>query len=67
MAKEKEFAEMEEQITEELCEVIGDLASNPKGSIVNNIQPPNSVVQAMAEAAAKVLIAFEHGYRMSGE
>lgn len=64
MIKEKEFVEMEEQVTHELVEVISSLAEDTAASVVHNIQPPESVIQAMAEAAARVLIAFEHGYRM---
>lgn len=62
----KVFEEMEGAITEELTDAISNFIDNVGVSTVRNIQPPESVVQAMAEAAAKVLIAFEHGYRLGG-
>ena len=34
------------------------------GSTIRDMQPPESIIQAMATAAAQVLIAFERGYRM---
>lgn len=54
--------ELESLITEELYVLIRDA----KGCIaIEECQPPKSIVEAMAKAAAQVLIAFERGYRMS--
>jgi hypothetical protein len=63
---EKEFEELEAEVVEELAAVIGDFADDKKGSTVRDIQPTEPVIRAMAQAAAAVLIAFEHGYRLGG-
>lgn len=62
----KVFDEMEEAATEELTDAITNFIDNVGISTVRNMRPPESVVKAMAQAAAKVLIAFEHGYRLGG-
>ena len=61
----KEIEELESLVVEELVAVIGDYANDRRGSTVRDIQPPESIIQAMAQAASQVLIAFERGYRMS--
>lgn len=62
-----EFEKMEDEIEEELVCAIGDLVDDEQPSQVKELQPPESVIRAMGKAAAQVLIAFERGYRMSGE
>ena len=49
---------------EELAAIIGDVVDGKERSMIKDIQPPESIIQAMAVAAAQVLIAFERGYRM---
>lgn len=62
----KNFVELEDDITEEIGAAIGDLCDGEIGSsVVKDIWPPSAVIQAMARAAAAVLIAFERGYRLS--
>jgi hypothetical protein len=63
----KSFDELEDDIIEEVAAAIGDLCDGEVGSsVIKDVQPPESVIQAMARAAAAVLIAFEHGYRLGG-
>jgi len=62
-----EYEKLEGDITEELAAVIGDLVHGYESSSIKDIQPPESVINAMAIAAAQVLIAFEHGYRLTGD
>jgi len=64
MDNENDLEKLEEEVVEELAAVIGDYASDPEGSTVRDLQPPESIVRAMAQAAAQVLISFERGYRM---
>lgn len=59
----EEYAQMDFEVTEELVALIGEY-SETVGSKVNDLQPPSSIVRAMANAATQVLIAFERGYRM---
>jgi len=61
---DNELGEMEELIREEMAAIIGDYADDERGSTIRDLQPPESIIQAMATAAAQVLIAFERGYRM---
>ena len=58
-----ELQDIEREVTEELEMLISDA---PSGDcpMLNDTQPPTSVIRLMAEAAAKVLMAFERGYRM---
>jgi hypothetical protein len=56
---------VEDTIIAELTNVIMDFADGLP-SVIFDIQPPSSVVKGMAIAAAQVLIAFEHGYRLGG-
>ena len=60
----KELEELETDIVDELAAIIGDVVVGTKRSIIKDTQPPESIIQAMATAAAQVLIAFERGYRM---
>lgn len=58
----EDLKETEKEATKELYTLIRDA----KGcEALEGLQPPRSVVVAMAKAAAQVLIAFERGYRMS--
>lgn len=66
-ADKKEYEKLEDDIIEELTAIIGDLCDSKKPSVIKDVQPVEAVIDAMARAAAAVLIAFEHGYRMSGE
>ena len=61
---DKDFDELEGDVQEELAAIIGDVVVGRERSTIKDLQPPESVIQAMAAAAAKVLIAFEHGYRL---
>lgn len=63
-AHEAELEELEGLVREELDTIIGNFADDKKVSTISGIQPPESVIQAMAQAAASVLMAFERGYRM---
>jgi len=60
-----ELEQLELDIQEEIAAAIGDLGDGDEKSIIKETQPPESVIQAMAVAAAQVLMAFERGYRMS--
>jgi len=62
-----ELEKLEGDVQEELAAAIGDLVDEDEKSIIKDIQPPESVIQAMAVAATQVLMAFERGYRMSDE
>ena len=66
LSHEQEMENFQEEVTEELFCCIGDLKDDEAGSTVRDLQPPESVVRAMAVAAAQVLIAFERGYRIGG-
>lgn len=61
---EIEIEELEIEIEEELVAIIGDVVEGKKASNIKDCQPPESVIEHMAKAAAQVLIAFERGYRM---
>jgi hypothetical protein len=61
-AYDEELADLEDAIADELESAIENLSVI--GNAVGQIQPPTSVVGLAAEAAAKVLLAFERGYRM---
>lgn len=58
-----ELEDLKINITEEIAAAIGDL-SDEKKMFIRAIQPPESIIQLAAEAAASVLMAFERGYRM---
>lgn len=60
----EDLEELEGLICEEMAAIIGDFANDRRVSTIRSLQPPESVIQAMAHAAAQVLIAFERGYRM---
>jgi hypothetical protein len=62
----KEYEKLEDDIIEEVAAAIGDLCEGDEKSIIKDVQPPESVIQAMARAAAAVLIAFVHGDRLGG-
>lgn len=57
----KEFRLLEEDVTEELSCAIGDLVDDEQTSRVKDCQPPQHIIEAMAKAAAAVLIAWQHG------
>ncbi len=57
----KEFNQLEEEIIEELSCAIGDLVDDEETSRVKDCQPPQHIIEAMAQAAAAVLIAWQHG------
>lgn len=61
---ERELEELEDQVREEMAAIIGDYANDEAGSTIRDLQPTEAIIQAMATAAAQVLIAFERGYRM---
>jgi hypothetical protein len=59
-----ELEELKEKLVEEIAQAIYDLAKKQETSAYE-VQPPESVIQHAAEAAASVLLAFERGYRMN--
>ena len=59
-----ELEELETDIAKELVAIIGNVVVGKKSSTIKDIQPPVSIIDAMATAAAQVLISFERGYRM---
>ena len=62
-----ELEKLEVDIQEEVATAIGDLVHGDERSIIKEVQPPESVIKAMAIAAAQVLMAFERGFRMSDD
>jgi hypothetical protein len=60
---EGELETLEGEITEVIAATLGDLAEDTDFRLYE-IQPPESVIQAAAVAAAQVFIAFERGYRI---
>jgi hypothetical protein len=61
---EDELAELEDLIREEMAAIIGDYANDERGSTIRDLQPTEAIIQAMATAAAQVLVAFERGSRI---
>lgn len=61
--KAAEWSEIENMVFEEILAAIGDAAESGEGELAE-IQPPESVLEAAATAAAQVIVSFEHGYRM---
>jgi hypothetical protein len=61
---EKELEDLRDLVVEEMAAIIGDFANDKRVSTISDMQPPESIIQEMAQAAAAVLIAFERGYRM---
>jgi hypothetical protein len=59
-----ELEDLEIEFVEELAAIIGDVVEGKASSVIKDAQPPESIIDAMALAAAQVLIAFERGYRM---
>lgn len=66
VTEHNELADLEDLVREEMAAIIGDYADDKRGSTIRDLQPPESVIQEMAQAAASVLIAFERGYRLGG-
>ncbi len=58
--------EIEQDLMNELAQLLFDKANQP-GSVLENMQPPQSVINAAAIAAAQVLVAFERGYHIGDE
>ncbi len=52
--------EIEQDLMNELAELLTAKSRKP-GSVLENMQPPQSVLNAAAIAAAQVLVAFERG------
>lgn len=61
---DKDIEELEGDIEEELAAIIGDVVDGKKSSTIKEIQPPESIIRAMAQAATQVLVAFERGSRL---
>jgi len=55
--------ELEDDVREAVLAVLGDLAED-KDFRLSEIQPPESVLEAAAQAATQVFMAFEHGFQM---
>lgn len=60
----KELESLKECLVKELVDVIENLSADGETYVGGDIQPPESIIQLAAEAAASVLMAFERGYRM---
>jgi hypothetical protein len=58
----KEFEALEEAVAYEILTAIRNDEGNCPA--LQQIQPPESVMKLAADAAAKILLAFEHGYQM---
>ena len=67
LKRTEELEQLEDDVVEELTAIIGDAVDGKAISSIKDIQPPESIIQAMALAAAQVLMAFERGYRMSDQ
>lgn len=61
-----ELDDVELQLTDELEELLGSDAAGDC-PMLNDMQPPTSVIALAAQAAAKIIMAFERGYRMGGD
>jgi hypothetical protein len=64
VVKGEDLEKLEDEVREEMAAIIGDYANDKRGSTIRDMQPPESIIQAMAVAATQVLMAFERGYRM---
>jgi hypothetical protein len=60
--EEKELEQLREEMVDEMAQEIYVLSR--KDGPVNKVQPPESVIELAAQAAASVLMAFERGYQM---
>ena len=60
--EDREWDDLEKAITEELEDLICKAADDK--NTISDIQPTTYVITHMAKAAAQVLMAFEHGYRI---
>ncbi len=58
--------EIEQDLMNELAQLLTDKSREP-GSVLENMQPPQSVINAAAIAAAQVLVAFERGIHIGEE
>ncbi len=58
--------EIEQDLMNELAQVLTNQSREP-GSVLENMQPPQSVLNAAAIAAAQVLVAFERGIHIGDE
>ncbi len=58
--------EIEQDLMNELAQVLTNQSREP-GSVLENMQPPQSVLNAAAIAAAQVLVAFERGMHIGDE
>lgn len=58
--EDSDLAEIESTLVDE----IERLLSGTNLPMLNDMQPPTSIFKLAAEAAAKVIMAFERGYRM---
>lgn len=64
----RDFQELERVARDEIVEAIEIvLVKAGDESAIFEIQPSASVVYAMAQAAASVLIAFERGYQLNSD
>ena len=57
-----ELPEVEQALAGEILSALNTLADGP--STLADVQPPSTVLECAARAAAAVIIAFERGYRM---
>ena len=61
----EEMKELEERVYKEMVSMI--VGYEGDSIIEEEIQPPKSIIEAAARAAAQVFIAFERGYRMDSD
>jgi hypothetical protein len=62
-----DYASLEKGLVERLVEILEYHASDEAESALAEIQPPSTVIQLAAKAAAAVFIAFERGYQMDDQ
>lgn len=61
---EDNFDELEAELSREIIFLLADKMEDLTSKLAD-VQPPTSVMELAANAAASVLVAFERGYRMS--
>jgi hypothetical protein len=65
MSEKNELEKLEDDVREAVLAALGDLAEQ-KDLPLYAIQPPETLLEAAAQAATQVFIAFERGYRLDG-
>jgi hypothetical protein len=63
MSEIDNFDELEKAIKKQIHDALSEIADQNRFA---EIQPTDAILEAAALAAAQVIIAFEHGYRLGG-